>query len=99
MGSFNISTAVMFILAAGGIPVFKHGNRSITSQCGSAELLAALGIPMEAEDSLLHKSLDELNFALDRKSTRLTSSHVATSYAVVLLTAKISVKAAVASTT
>jgi len=63
MGSFNISTAVMFILAAGGIPVFKHGNRSITSQCGSADLLAALGIPMEAEDSLLHKSLDELNFA------------------------------------
>lgn len=63
MGTFNISTAVMFVLSAGGIPVFKHGNRSITSQCGSADLLAALGIPMEADESLLHQSLRELNFA------------------------------------
>src|SRR5690625_531984 len=63
MGTFNISTAVMFILSAGGIAVFKHGNRSITSQCGSADLLAALGIPMEADLSLLHESLRELNFA------------------------------------
>lgn len=63
MGTFNISTAVAFVLAAGGVPVFKHGNRSITSKCGSAELLAALGVPMEADASLLQDSLRELNFA------------------------------------
>lgn len=63
LGTFNISTTVTFVLAAGGVPVLKHGNRSITSQCGSAELLAALGVPMEADSALLQKSLQELNFA------------------------------------
>lgn len=63
MGTFNISTTVMFVLAAGGVPVLKHGNRSITSKCGSADLLAALGVPMEADSALLQKSLQELNFA------------------------------------
>jgi anthranilate phosphoribosyltransferase len=62
IGSFNISTTVTFILAAGGVPVLKHGNRSITSKCGSAELLQALGVPLEADDALMHKALDELNF-------------------------------------
>ncbi len=63
IGSFNISTAVTFVLAAGGVPVLKHGNRSITSRCGSAELLAALGVPLEADEALLRASLEELNFA------------------------------------
>lgn len=62
-GTFNISTTVAFIVAAGGVPVFKHGNRSITSKCGSAELLADLGVPMEADAALLRSSLGELNFA------------------------------------
>jgi anthranilate phosphoribosyltransferase len=62
IGSFNISTTVTFVLAAGGVPVLKHGNRSITSKCGSAELLAALGVPLEADDALLRKALEELNF-------------------------------------
>ncbi len=62
-GSFNVSTTVGFILAAGGVPVFKHGNRSVTSKCGSADLLAALGVPMEADNALLQRSLDTLRFA------------------------------------
>lgn len=63
IGTFNISTAVTFLLAAGGVPVFKHGNRSITSKCGSAELLNALGVPLEADASTLRSSMRELNFA------------------------------------
>ncbi|MFP6901659.1 MAG: anthranilate phosphoribosyltransferase [Opitutales bacterium] len=62
-GSFNISTTVSFILSAAGIPVFKHGNRSITSKCGSADLLEAIGVRLEAEPELLRASLEELRFA------------------------------------
>ena len=41
---FNVSTTIMFILAAGGATVVKHGNRRVTSCCGSADVLEALGI-------------------------------------------------------
>ena len=61
-GTFNISTAVSFIVAAAGVPVFKHGNRSITSKCGSADLLEALGIRIDASSGLIQKSLETLNF-------------------------------------
>ena len=61
-GTFNISTVVTFILAASGIPVLKHGNRSITSKCGSADLLEALGVRIDAEDTLLAKAMEELGF-------------------------------------
>ena len=61
-GSFNISTFVSLVVATAGVPVIKHGNRSISSNCGSADLLEALGIPMETDPERLKASLAELNF-------------------------------------
>ena len=60
--TFNISTAVSFIIAAAGVPVFKHGNRSITSNCGSADLIEGLGIRLDTPHEVLRESLKELNF-------------------------------------
>ena len=44
---FNVSTTVMFVLAAAGATVVKHGNRAITSQCGGADVLEELGVSIE----------------------------------------------------
>lgn len=61
-GTFNISTVVAFVLAAAGVPVLKHGNRSVTSKCGSADLLEALGVKIDADDALLEAAMDELGY-------------------------------------
>lgn len=61
--SFNISTTVAFVLAAGGIRVAKAGNRSISSKSGSADVLEALGINVAAEPEVLAKALDQVGMA------------------------------------
>jgi anthranilate phosphoribosyltransferase len=63
LNTFNISTTVALICAAIGLPVAKHGNRAITSQCGSADVLEALGIRIDLPPAEAARSLQERNFA------------------------------------
>jgi anthranilate phosphoribosyltransferase len=62
-GGFNISSMVVLTLASAGVTVMKHGNRGITSKCGSADLLAGLGVNLEAPPEKLRRALAELGFA------------------------------------
>lgn len=57
---FNVSTTIMFILSAGGAVVVKHGNRSVTSCCGSADVLEALGIPLHWDPEDLKDCVERL---------------------------------------
>ena len=57
---FNVSTAITFILAAGGATVVKHGNRRVTSQSGSADVLEALGIAIDLEPDDLRECIKRL---------------------------------------
>jgi anthranilate phosphoribosyltransferase len=58
--TFNISTAAALVAAAAGVAVAKHGNRGITSRSGSADVLAALGVNIEADVSCVEACLEEL---------------------------------------
>lgn len=62
-GTFNISTGAALVAAAAGATVAKHGNRSVSSRCGSADVLRELGIPVELEPARAVAMLDKHGFA------------------------------------
>jgi anthranilate phosphoribosyltransferase len=61
-GSLNLSTGSALLAAACGLPVVKHGNRSISSRCGSADVLAALGLPIPLDETNAQRCLARLGF-------------------------------------
>lgn len=62
-GGFNISSLVTLVLACAGVVVMKHGNRGVTSKCGSADLLAGLGVNLEAPPEQVRRAIAQLGYA------------------------------------
>ena len=62
-GTLNVSTATAFVVAACGVPVAKHGNRAMSSRTGAADVLEALGVPINLDAEAARKSLIDPGFA------------------------------------
>lgn len=62
-GTFNISTATALVVAGAGVRVAKHGNRSVTSKCGSADVVEALGVKLTLPPARVAQCLDEVGIA------------------------------------
>ncbi|HET6760747.1 MAG TPA: anthranilate phosphoribosyltransferase, partial [Gemmatimonadaceae bacterium] len=63
VSTFNISTAAAIVAAGAGVRIAKHGNRSFTSRCGSADVLEALGVPIEVSVGIMEASLRDAGIA------------------------------------
>lgn len=61
--TFNVSTAAAIVVAACGVPVAKHGNRSVSSRCGSADVFEALGVKIDAPPDVAARCLEEAGIA------------------------------------
>src|SRR4030042_6599925 len=61
--TFNVSTVTAFVASGAGITVAKHGNRSVSSCCGRADILEALGVDIDMEPRAIEKCLDEIGIA------------------------------------
>ena len=82
-GSFNISTATALVVAGAGVPVAKHGNRAASSKCGSADVLAELGVEVELAPEAVGACIEACGIGLrSRIASRTSVTGIRLSFAV-----------------